>query len=155
MTAGQGCGTAENLEPKTAVYSLRSDRNFLVQLLDDALAGFTALAIRMAEATAAYAVLNIKDEIVAGAGSHAHGHGVESERVASSPRDHVVRAGGIAADAESSDEFTFLAVEGQASAKNYYAADRFTDHRIVLHSELLRIAKIGDVWIRRSVESVE
>src|SRR6476661_8335605 len=108
----------------------------------------------MAEAAAAHAVLDIKDEIVAGPGSHAHGHGVESERVASLPRNHVVRAGSVAAHAKSADEFAFLAVKGKASAKNNYAADRFTDHGVVLHSELLRISGVGDVRIRRSVQSV-
>src|SRR5690349_9057376 len=109
----------------------------------------------MAEAAAADAVLNVEDQIVARARSDAHRNGVESKRTASFPGNYVVGAGCIAADAESPNEFTFLAVERQTAAEDDHAADGVANHGVVLHSELLRIAEVGYIRIGRRVESVE
>lgn len=54
----------------------RPHRQLLVQLLDDVFAWFAALAIGMAEATFAYSVLNIENQVVARARSNAHGYSV-------------------------------------------------------------------------------
>ncbi len=51
----------------------------------------------MAKATAADAVLNIEDQIVAWAGSDTHWHGIESERAASLPGNYMVGAGSVKA----------------------------------------------------------
>ena len=96
----------------------------------------------MTEAAAADAVLDVKDEIVAWTGSDAHGNRIEPERTASFPRNNMVGAGCISADAEPTNKFTFLAVECESSTEDDHTTNRFADHGIVLYSKLLWIAEM-------------
>ena len=58
---------------------LWADRHRLVKLFDDFFAGFSAFTLRMAEAAAADAVLNIEYQIVARSRGNPHRHCVETK----------------------------------------------------------------------------
>src|SRR6266702_6643610 len=59
---------------------------------------------------------------------------VEAESISHPPRHHVIRAGGVAADAHAAD-LGSVAVERQPAAEDIHAADALADHRIVRRAE--------------------
>lgn len=63
------------------------------------------------------------------AGTRSRQH-IQVEIVADPPRNHMIRAGGISAQAEAADN-PIGVVEAQTSAKDIHAADLTTDHRVV------------------------
>lgn len=86
-------------EPFFAKLPSRPDGQSFIQLFYDVFARITTFASRMAEATAADAVLNIKNEVVAWPRRHAHRHGIQGERMAGSPGHNVIRTRGVTAHA--------------------------------------------------------
>src|SRR6266700_1599345 len=58
------------------------------------------------------------------------GHMIESQEISHAPGDVVVRAGGVAADANSTDDLMTGRVEAQAAAEDVYAAEFVSNHRV-------------------------
>ncbi len=90
---------------------------------------------RMTESAGAFAILKIEDHIVIVHETWPHRHVVEMELMTHLPRDYVVRAGGIAAEPQTTDTFALRIVERQATAKNNDAADRFSYYGVVRRAE--------------------
>lgn len=84
----------------------------LIQILYDVVGRLAALAGGMTEAARARTVLHIEYEIVAWAGSYAHGHSIQLQCATGFPSHHMICASGIAADAEAANQFAFWVVEG-------------------------------------------
>jgi hypothetical protein len=99
--------------------------------------------------------LDVKDQVVARPRSNPHGNGVESQGMPRLPSDHVVGTCRVTADAESSDEFSLLAIKREATAEDDDSADGFARQGIILLPKVLRIAREGDVRVRRAGDSIE
>src|SRR3979411_376579 len=126
-----------------------------IQTLDDVVGWLTPFTRRMAIAAGAYAILKIENEVVTGAWGDAHRHSVEFQSTTHFPGDDVIRARGVAADAQAANQFAFGVVERETAAEYNHTADSFTEHGIRLLAELLGIAGECDGWIRRANDSGE
>ena len=74
---------------------------------------------------------------------------IQAQTLANAPRDHVIGAGRIAADAQPADHFLARGEQWQAAAEHVDAADLVTDHRIVGFAEIARRSLIGDAGVDR------
>src|SRR6266568_8594423 len=77
-------------------------------------------------------------------GTDSAGNMIELEGIARAPGDVVVRAGGVATDADGADEHTLRIVERKTAAKDIYSADAPADHRVVGCSVVIGVATVGD-----------
>src|SRR5437764_931353 len=93
---------------------VRTDGIGLGKLFDDVLVRLATLAVGMSEAALADAILNIKNKIVAGARGNAHRNTIQSKPMARFPRDHMICAGSISADAQRADKFSLLGIQTQS-----------------------------------------
>src|SRR5881628_3412648 len=74
---------------------------------------------------------DVMHHVVVACGTHACGDIVEVEAMADFPCDNVIGAGSVAADADGAHEFAFGIVKGESAAEDVYAANFFSDHRVV------------------------
>src|SRR5438477_5649392 len=74
---------------------------------------------------------------------------VETEVVARPPRDVVIGARGIAADADGTDEHAVGVIERQTSSKYIHTADSEIDHRVVGRAVVARVPAVGGIGVDR------
>ena len=72
---------------------------------------------------------------------------IESEETSHAPRDVVVRAGSVATYAHSADELMALRIETQTAAKDVYATDFVSNHRVSGGAVARRRSGVGDAGI--------
>ena len=108
----------------------------------------------MAEALGAHRVAvgvrgDVLDHVVRTARSYARRHSVEIQQVPHFPRDYVIGAGCIPADAEGTYQFAERGVQRQAAPEYVLAAYLAPDHGIVGGAVMGGVAAIGDIRIYR------
>lgn len=83
--------------------------------------------------------------ITADAGRHV----VQTQGVAGPPRDVVVGARRVAADADPADKLPCRVVQPEAAAKHVDAADAAANHRVIRLPRVRRVAAVGDEGVDR------
>jgi hypothetical protein len=121
--------------------AMRASRHGICEILDDILVRIATLTRRMPEPAGARSILDIEDQIVAGARRNSHRHLIQSQRMPGLPCDDVIRAGCVAAHAEGSHDLPFFAVESQPAAENDDPTDRLPYERVVRLPKFLRISR--------------
>ena len=74
---------------------------------------------------------------------------VEVEKMSNPPGDHVVGAGGVAADTDPTDFLAAGAQKDEPTAKNVYPANTLADQRVVRAAEQTRVPLVGGFSIDR------
>jgi len=77
------------------------------------------------------------------------GHVIKSEEISHAPGDVVVRAGSVSADAHSADKQMAVRIEAQAAAKDVYATDFVSNHRVTGSAVVRGRSGVGDAGIDR------
>src|SRR5438874_6562110 len=75
--------------------------------------------------------------------------------MASSPGDHMIGASCVSANPQTTDEFSFLAVESQSPAEDDHATDGFAHQRVILLAEILRASCECSIRIWRRVQAIK
>src|SRR6266568_2783452 len=89
---------------------------------------------------------DVVDDVVGPGGVRADpaGNMVELEGIARTPGDVVIRAGGVAADTDGSDEHALRIVKREAAAEDIDSTDAPADHGVLGGSVVVGVAAIGD-----------
>src|SRR3954471_9162685 len=103
----------------------------------------------MSETAGTLVALHVEDHVVVLPGGNPHGNVIQVERMPRLPRDHMVGASSVAADAEPTNDLALSVVERQAAAEDDRASDSFADERIVSLTVILRLSCEDGVRIRR------
>jgi len=77
------------------------------------------------------------------------GHVIKTEEISHAPRDVVVRAGSVTTYAHSADQQMALRIEAQAAAKDVYATDFASNHRVTGGAVVRGRSGVGDAGIDR------
>src|SRR3954468_12705120 len=111
----------------------------------------------MSETAGTLVALHVEDHVVVLPGGNPHGNVIQVERMPRLPRDHMVGASSVAADAEPTNDLALSVVERQAAAEDDRASDSFADERIVGLTIVFRLSCEDGIRIRgsRHVDSVE
>ena len=75
---------------------------------------------------------------------------IQAQCLAQLPRDDVVSAGSITADAQRADDFAIFVIQRQSAAKNVYASDLPAHHGIIGLAIILRgppVSRVSIHWI--------
>src|SRR3954469_21905535 len=103
----------------------------------------------MSETAGTLVALHVEDHVVVLPGGNPHGNVIQVERMPRLPRDYMVCASGISADAEPTNDLALSVVERQAAAEDDRASDSFADERIVRLTVILRLPCKDGVRIGR------
>src|SRR5437016_3614688 len=129
---------AEQKSVATNQLLMRPTRMGLRELLNDLFIRGAALARWMSKAAAAHAILNIENQIIAWAGSDSHRHSIQPKRAARLPGHNVVRAGSVAAYAQSSHDLPALVIKSKSASEHNHSSDRLAHERVIGLTKLLR-----------------
>src|SRR5437588_6985630 len=73
----------------------------------------------------------IMDHVVITGWAYSGRNQIQAQSLAYLPRHNMISARGVAADAESTDQFVFFIIQSEPAAKHIHASDLSTNHWIV------------------------